>query len=107
MAPFSYLLVIFAFTNALASREGSSSVSINKKFEIERSFESKLNHRSLESLSDAVEQVKTTEGTDEGQETPRRATGGTVHSLLVALTLLSFLGNGLFLVYVFFFSRVG
>jgi hypothetical protein len=71
-----------------------------------RIVESALKRRSLEASFDPAEQ-KVEDSEYAENESPRRATGGTVHSLLVGLTLLSFLGNGLFLVYVFFFSRVG
>ena len=37
-------------------------------------------------------------------DAPRTATGGIIHSILVSLTVLSFIGNAVFLVNVFFWQ---
>jgi len=42
---------------------------------------------------------------DSGDVTPRTATGGIINTLLVLLTIVSFIGNGIFLVYVFWLSK--
>jgi len=43
----------------------------------------------------------------EGEQTPivRTATGGFIHTIMVFLTIVSFIGNGAFMVYVFWLSR--
>jgi hypothetical protein len=95
------------FTSSLCLLRSEKAVNGALAGEIERRVgESSFKRRSLEASFDPIEQ-KVEDSEFAENESPRRATGGTVHSLLVGLTLLSFLGNGLFLVYVFFFSRVG
>ena len=44
---------------------------------------------------------------EEGEQTPivRTATGGFIHTIMVFLTIVSFIGNGAFMVYVFWLSR--
>lgn len=39
------------------------------------------------------------------EEHMRTATGGAIHSLIVMLTVFAFLGNGAFLVYVFWIAK--
>ena len=45
-------------------------------------------------------------GDDEKSEhVPRTATGGVINTIMVFLTIVSFIGNGMFLVYVFWLSK--
>lgn len=41
----------------------------------------------------------------EGESAPRTATGGIINTIMVFLTIVSFIGNALFLVYVFWLSK--
>jgi len=41
----------------------------------------------------------------DSESAPRTATGGVINTLLVLLTIVSFIGNAMFLVYVFWLSK--
>lgn len=74
-----------------------------------------LGHRGLEVKAELAEANLLSANVDvvgggeadkgDGEYAPRTATGGIINTLMVILTIVSFIGNFLFLVYVFWLSK--
>lgn len=52
-----------------------------------------------------TEEMEKGDDDEKSEHVPRTATGGVINTIMVFLTIVSFIGNGMFLVYVFWLSK--
>lgn len=67
--------------------------------------ENKLHRSLLTDAAPSVNFVVEEVGTDDKPVVIRTATGGFINTVMIILTIFAFLGNGAFLVYVFWLSK--
>jgi len=72
---------------------------------IDGSSELHNHRREVQAPGMASSELLSTDKDSESESAPRTATGGVINTLLVLLTIVSFIGNAMFLVYVFWLSK--
>lgn len=59
----------------------------------------------IDQQTNAEENLEITEGADKDNNIIRTATGGLINQIMVVLTFVAFIGNGAFVIYVFWLSK--
>jgi len=107
MTSWLLIIVLLCSLNSISSSSSSSSSSIANSNSVSRHLE-ETTTVVTDIIDTKINTQKHENNIDKGNDpTPilRTATGGFVHTIMVFLTIVSFIGNGAFMVYVFWLSK--